>query len=237
MSYLYLVRHGQADRLGKDYDRLTDIGWIQAKALGDYFLSQRVEFDSVFTGNLKRQKQTAEGILSSFEKGKVCFPAPIEIEEWDEFDSRMWLSLAAKIRNVDRDFAKTYEDYKFAWMNEDPKTRDLFQMLIQKVLYDWVNGIWDPVEPYTFKDYVARVKMALNSIPFAVKSTLVVSSSTPVAIVMGLSCGMRETEFPVFMKYILNSSLSVFKKDQGKWEPVSFNTTPHLIKSDHKTIV
>lgn len=237
MSFLYLVRHGQADRLGKDYDNLTNLGWEQAKALGGYFLNQRIEFDSIFTGTLNRQKQTASGITQVFESEKFCFPSAIESEYWNEFDPRMWLGLAAKIRNVDADFAKTYEDYKQSWEKGETKTRDHFQTLIQKVLSDWVNGIWDPVEPYTFLEYIEQVQSGLQMIPNEAKSTLIVSSSTPVAIVMGLTCGIAPRAFPVFMKHILNSSLSVFKKENGVWEPVSFNTTPHLMNPDQKTIL
>jgi broad specificity phosphatase PhoE len=142
MSYLYLVRHGQADRLGKDYDRLTSLGWKQANSLGNYFLSQRIEFDSVITGTLNRQKETAKGILDIFQSEKFCVPESISSELWNEFDPRMWLSLAAKIRNVDENFSTTYEKYKKAWEVGDLKTRDYFQVLIQKVLQDWVEGIW-----------------------------------------------------------------------------------------------
>ena len=237
MSYLYLVRHGQADRLGKDYDQLTELGWTQARALGDYFLNQRIEFDSVFTGSLNRQIQTAKGIMEPMISNKFCIPDPETNENWNEFDPRMWLSIAAKIRNVDDSFANTYQTYKEAWEKGDPKTRDYFQILIQKVLADWVEGVWDPIEPYTFSEYVNRIKSALGAIPENVQSTLVVSSSTPVAIVMGLSCNLNPKQFPTFMKYILNSSLSVFKKEAGFWEPVSFNSTPHLLNPDHKTIV
>jgi hypothetical protein len=54
---------------------------------------------------------------------------------------------------------------------------------------------------------------------------------------MGLACGLHYKMYPVFMKYILNSSLSVFKKEGNHWEPVSFNNTPHLQDPDDKTIV
>ncbi|XDD46344.1 histidine phosphatase family protein [Leptospira sp. WS39.C2] len=237
MSYLYLVRHGQADRLGKNYDQLTELGWKQANLLGEYFKQQRIEFDSVFTGSLNRQKQTAEGIIKSFTNEKFCIPDPIENSAWDEFDSRMWLGIAAKIRNSNESFAKLYELYKKAWEDGKEETRHYFQELIQLVLADWVNGVWDPVEPYTFQEYIEKVSVGPKQIPLDVKSTLVVSSSTPIAIMMGLSCNMNHKEFPIFMKSILNSSLSVFRRENNHWEPVSWNATPHLQNPDLISIV
>ncbi|TGL51708.1 histidine phosphatase family protein [Leptospira kemamanensis] len=237
MSYLYLVRHGQADRLGKNYDQLTELGWNQAKLLGDYFKSQRIEFDSVYTGSLNRQKQTAEAIIKSFTNDRFCIPDPVEDSAWDEFDSRMWLGIAAKIRNTNEHFANLYESYKHAWEEGKEETRRYFQELIQLVLADWVNGVWDPVEPYTFTEYVEKVSLGPKHIPNDVKSTLVVSSSTPIAIMMGLSCKMNPKEFPIFMKSILNSSLSVFRRENNHWEPVCWNATPHLQDPDLITIV
>ena len=237
MSFLYLVRHGQADRLGKNYDQLTELGWKQASLLGEYFKQQRIEFDSVYTGTLNRQKQTAEAIFKRFTTDRFCIPDPLENSAWDEFDSRMWLGIAAKIRNSNEHFAKLYESYKQAWEEGKEETRLYFQELIQLVLADWVNGVWDPVEPYTFAEYVEKVSMGPKEIPGDVKSTLVVSSSTPIAIMMGLSCKMDSKEFPIFMKSILNSSLSVFRRDGKGWEPVSWNATPHLQDPDWITIV
>ncbi|MDF3820751.1 phosphoglycerate mutase family protein [Leptospira sp. 96542] len=237
MSLLYLVRHGQADRLGKNYDRLTKHGIFQAKKLGEYFLNQRIEFDSVYTGTLNRQKETAMGILEAFQTERFCIPDPIENSGWDEFESRLWLGLAAKIRNANEGFANLYDLYKKAWENGEESTRTHFQSMIQIVLKDWVEGVWDPVEPYTFSEYVEKVSFAPKSIPKDLKSTLVLSSSTPIAVMMGLSCQMKYQNYPVFMKSITNTSLSVFRRSRDFWEPVSFNTTPHLTDPDWITIV
>ncbi|MCU0824070.1 MAG: histidine phosphatase family protein, partial [Leptospira sp.] len=158
MSFLYLVRHGQADRLGKNYDTLTELGRQQSKRLGEYFLSQRIEFDSVYTGTLNRQKQTAQGIVSAFETERFCIPDPLEVSAWDEFDSKLWLGLAAKIRSVDSKFANLYESYKTAWEQGSEKTREYFQELIQIVLKKWVGAEFGDTEPYTFLEFIEKVQ-------------------------------------------------------------------------------
>ncbi|MCZ8343117.1 MAG: histidine phosphatase family protein [Leptospira sp.] len=237
MSLLYLVRHGQADRLGKNYDTLTELGRLQSKLLGEYFLSQRIEFDSVYTGALNRQKQTAEGIISAFETERFCIPAPLEESAWDEFDSKLWLGLAAKIRSVDLKFAELYEAYKSAWEQGSEKTRDYFQELIQIVLKKWVGADFGDTEPYTFLEFIEKVQSGFFQIPKDVKSTLVVSSSTPIAIAMGLACDLEPKQIPIFMKSITNTSLSIFKRKGEIWEPISWNAVPHLKDPDLITIV
>src|SRR5208283_2391350 len=63
MGSIYLVRHGQAAFGTHDYDRLTEIGLTQARRLGRYFAARNIRFDSVYTGTLRRHRETALGIL------------------------------------------------------------------------------------------------------------------------------------------------------------------------------
>lgn len=63
MGSIYVVRHGQAAFGTDDYDRLTEIGFAQSRLLGSYFAARKIHFDAVFTGTLRRQSETAKGIL------------------------------------------------------------------------------------------------------------------------------------------------------------------------------
>src|SRR5437868_11884703 len=60
MSQLILVRHGQAAFLSDDYDRLSPIGEIQARRLGDFWRTRGITFDRIFTGPRVRQINTAK---------------------------------------------------------------------------------------------------------------------------------------------------------------------------------
>ena len=59
---IYVVRHGQAAFGTDHYDRLTEIGFTQARLLGAYFGRRGLRFDAVFTGTLRRQVETAQSI-------------------------------------------------------------------------------------------------------------------------------------------------------------------------------
>ena len=63
MGVIHVVRHGQAAFGTEHYDRLTEIGFAQARLLGDYFSRRNIRFDAVFTGTLRRQTETAQGII------------------------------------------------------------------------------------------------------------------------------------------------------------------------------
>ena len=57
---LWLVRHGQAAFGTEDYDRLTELGWQQARWLGAHLAGRR--FSRIAAGRLRRQRETAEAL-------------------------------------------------------------------------------------------------------------------------------------------------------------------------------
>jgi broad specificity phosphatase PhoE len=59
MGKIYLLRHGQANLLGADYDRLSDLGRRQGERAGAALLAQGVHPVVFASGALKRQADTA----------------------------------------------------------------------------------------------------------------------------------------------------------------------------------
>ncbi|MCG6901744.1 MAG: histidine phosphatase family protein [Rhodobacter sp.] len=62
MGEILFVRHGQANSQARnevDYDRLSDLGRQQAAWLGDHLRAHEAPFDTILTGTLQRQIQTA----------------------------------------------------------------------------------------------------------------------------------------------------------------------------------
>jgi broad specificity phosphatase PhoE len=163
MKKIYLVRHGQANSLGANYDMLTELGHKQATLLGEYFVRMKVEFDFIGSGSLNRQIQTLEGIINPLIKDGYQIPSSQIIEELNEFDSGLWLNIANAIRKEDNEFAKTLDRYKILQAGGRPSSRDIFYKLIQRVLLEWVEGKHS--EPYSFVDYKSRVTKTLQKIP------------------------------------------------------------------------
>ncbi|NCN10396.1 MAG: histidine phosphatase family protein [Leptospira sp.] len=235
MARIYLVRHGQANSLGAEYDQLTELGHSQAKLLGEYFVRMRIEFDFVASGTLRRQKQTLEGMLAPLGREGFCFPPAEEFEELNEFDPGLWLHIANKIRKEDAEFAKTLERYKALQSAGRPSSREIFYKLIQRVLREWVEGIHD--EPYSFDQYKNKVASTLTKIPQDAGSILLATSSTPVAVLSGLSLGLAKTDFLPLMRYISNTSLNIFDWKDGQIAPISINSYPHIQDPDFMSLL
>lgn len=64
---LWFVRHGQASLGRDDYDRLSPSGARQSRILGQYLKKTGVCFDTVYSGDMKRQKDTAELVMTQLD--------------------------------------------------------------------------------------------------------------------------------------------------------------------------
>ena len=65
MGEIILVRHGQANSAAtteEDYDRLSPLGWDQARLLGDWLRAHDYAFDHILSGTLRRHRETAESM-------------------------------------------------------------------------------------------------------------------------------------------------------------------------------
>ncbi len=66
MSRLILVRHAQASFFSKNYDQLSPLGELQARALGEYWSRLGIGFEEVLVGPRIRQARTEEIIRSVY---------------------------------------------------------------------------------------------------------------------------------------------------------------------------
>ncbi len=65
MGEIIFVRHGQANSGATDeesYDKLSEMGHLQARWLGDYLRDREAPFDKVIAGSLRRHRETAAGM-------------------------------------------------------------------------------------------------------------------------------------------------------------------------------
>ena len=104
MSVLYLIRHGQAG-LRHDYDTLSDLGRTQARLLGEHPAAQQVRLSAVYSGALKRQRETAREVLGAMEAAGIAAP-PAQIDEhWNEFDlDAVYAAIAPRLAAEDAEF-------------------------------------------------------------------------------------------------------------------------------------
>ena len=76
MAALYLIRHGQASFGSANYDQLSPLGQRQADVSGQFFADVGLHFAEAVSGDLSRQRETGERVLSSQPSPRRCALIP-----------------------------------------------------------------------------------------------------------------------------------------------------------------
>ncbi|MEM9598365.1 MAG: phosphoglycerate mutase family protein [Acidobacteriota bacterium] len=84
MSVLLLVRHGQASLGADDYDRLSDLGHEQGRALGRHWADLGLDIDRVFVGPRRRHRETYAAAAEALGNGRRALPEATPLPELDE---------------------------------------------------------------------------------------------------------------------------------------------------------
>jgi broad specificity phosphatase PhoE len=173
MSVLLLVRHGQASFGKKDYDALSELGHEQSRVLGRAFAARGVVPDLVLRGELRRHRETAEGIVEGLGRD-----VPIEVDAgWDEFD---FLHVVQVHKPLYRSRTLMMAD-----LARGGRPREAFQKVFEDATLRWTGGDYETEYHESFAAFSARVDAALRRAAdrIAAHGTLmVVSSGGPIGL-------------------------------------------------------
>ncbi len=162
MGVVLLVRHGQASFGADDYDVLSETGWEQSRLLGRYLADRGVTPDVVLRGDMRRHRETAEGMAegAGWTLGSTAEPG------WNEFDH---LGVVA----AHPEFAGSGD-----------LDRRAFQRLFEQATQRWTAGADDADYDEPWPAFVERVRGALDRATASAGpggTVAVVSSGGPIA--------------------------------------------------------
>jgi broad specificity phosphatase PhoE len=222
MATLLLIRHGQASYGQVDYDRLSERGQIQARALGEHLAT--VKLDALYVGPLTRQQQTAAGAA---EAAKLPPPTTLaEFAEYPGFDmvTRFMPKLVA-------------EDPELAQLVSKP-TRELADRAFKTILGRWSRDEWQIEGVERVTEFTARVRAGLERVireAGAGARVGVVTSAGPIGAAVGMVFGATEHHMIRTGLVIRNASITELKlrTQDFAWHPekislLSFNSVSHL---------
>ena len=212
MAELILVRHGQASFGADDYDKLSELGWRQARWLGEYFREKGTVFDLHVRGSLRRHAETLVGIGQGMGR---ALPGE-EDARLDEYDSQALLHAHLKGKPMPRGGDR----------------REHFRIL-REAMYAWTDGSLAaapgdaPHEPFAqFRSRVLAVLATLRS--GKVKRVLVVSSGGPISTILAEVLGMPPRGVVDLNLQTRNTGISELQTGAIRIHCVSFNNVPHL---------
>ncbi len=228
MGTIYLVRHGQAAFGTDHYDRLTDTGFAQARLLGGYFARRQIRFDAVFTGTLRRQTETAQGI---FEGHLELGASPLQ-ETFPGLDEY-------KPEAIMMALTGTFPAPALEAARRDPLVvREHFRVL-REALLAWAEDRTQPEGMPVWQAFQDSAVAALVEARqrFSDGNVLIVSSGGPIAAIVAATLNAPPATAVELNLRIRNSSLTEFAATPRRHSLVSFNGLPHLDTQPDPTLI
>jgi broad specificity phosphatase PhoE len=238
VSSVYLIRHGQAGTRDA-YDSLSALGRRQARLLGEYFASQGIKFAAAYSGELLRQRQTAEEVRAGY--GAVEFPELTIDSAWNEFDlNRMYQELAPRLCEGDAHFRCEYEALQQRIQADGGELGSSVHRRWLPCDTTVVNAWMDGTLGYggeTWEEFRRRVGACRASSHFAQgrERIAVFSSATPIAIWVGLSLDIEDGRLMKLAGVLHNASFSMLQLRNNDLRLFNFNATPHLASPELRT--
>ena len=214
MNSVYFIRHGQAGTRG-EYDSLSELGRRQARLLGEYLVSQGVEFKAAVAGGLRRQQRTAAEVAAAYADAGRAFPE-LEIDAgWDEFDFHgIYDEIAPLMCEDDEEFRREHEAMLAdARANADYHGADVHRVWRAsdtKVMDAWVAGRY-PYAGESWEGFIARVAACRLERTSAQprENVAVFTSAVPTAIWTARALEASNTHIPRLAAVLLNTAYTV----------------------------
>lgn len=228
-----LIRHGQAGSR-QVYDDLSGIGHEQARALGDWFGERGLQFDTIVTGGLNRQRMTAREMAAAMSAHGIASPAPVVDERWSEFDlDAVYAGIGPLLAREDERFRFEYEELQREMADPESAAHRAWRSCDVMVVRSWIEGRFE-FEGESFASFAARVHEALFTLPVE-GHVAVVTSATPIALSAGAALDLAPKRVMQLAGAQRNTAFGEMDLRPGDPRLVSFNNLPHVSEARLRT--
>ena len=231
MSLVYFLRHGQAGTRD-DYDRLSELGREQARLLGRHLASDGLRPVAFYTGELRRQRETASCVAEAFGSPEIQV-----VPDWNEFDlDAVYAGIAPQLARDEPEYRQHWEELQATLASADTGIHRRWTKADTGVVRAWVQGRYehDGESWVQFCERVGRGFRKLDQLgPEDV--VLVSTSATPAAISIGLALELAPRHVMRLAGITFNASYSVVRMRGDDLALVTFNATAHLPETRLRT--
>ncbi len=230
MSYVYLIRHAQAGSRD-NYDMLSELGQEQARLLGEHFVAQGVELVAVYSGVMRRQRETAEIACEVLSRAGLQAPDVITDERWNEFSLiSVYRAIAKRMMKDDAEFARDIREMQEAIARDPHTTGGAVGRCDQAVIRAWMENRYADYDGEAWASFRARIQACAADLSNHdnEKAIAIFTSATPIAIIAGASLGLTDEKLRSLLGVIYNTSVSMMRARSGELRLFTFNATPHL---------
>ncbi|MDO9263783.1 MAG: histidine phosphatase family protein [Desulfosalsimonadaceae bacterium] len=233
MSIIYLIRHAQASFGQADYDRLSDIGHLQAAALADHLEQRGITFHAIYSGSQRRHGQTLAAFQAHLSgAGRPC-PPVTATEAFNEYDSEAILRTLIPLMIEQNPGFET----EVNGMITDKRS---FQKVYEQVMLKWIlndrliNGL------ETWKTYSERVISGLQAVmdhQGAGKNVAAFTSGGAISVCVQKALQLSDRHALNLTWQIMNASITRLKYSGSRLMLFGFNDAAYLeLKKDDRLI-
>lgn len=208
MGEILFIRHGQASFGTDDYDRLSELGWQQARWLGEHLASVGQQVDKIVTGSLRRHRETASAILDTMQP-RV---APEITDDLNELS-----------------YDQLHADAEAAGLlpKIDMQMQGSFRITMPIIMEAWESRAF-ATDHELFSGFRERVVRTVDRVAEAGKSVLIVSSGGPKAVLLRDVLGVDSKQMTRLLLQTMNASYTRFAVYEDGVHLAEFNAVPHL---------
>lgn len=207
MPHITLVRHGQANTEARDeesYDRLSELGHQQAEWLGAHMRDTGDRFARVYTGAMRRHRETAAGMRAQ-DHAEIVEDARLNEFAYFTLSQLMEEQHGLKV----------------------PTEREGFVRHLPTVLGAWERGEIEGV-PETHAAFSARIRDVTSEIAAGQGRALVVTSGGLIGTVLRQTLDLDVEGWAKMCLAIQNTSVHRWQMVLDKPLLVQFNMISHL---------
>lgn len=202
MSEIYVIRHGQASFGSDNYDQLSTLGRRQATVTGDYFKSIGVRFDAIYSGDLQRQRDTAQ-LASAYLGDTVTHHIDPRFNELDN-DEQMEFLLPRLL----------HDQPSLEQLLADVRTNSKnYQKVLKQVFNAWVRNDYPDLPIQSWDAYFNNTKDALGDVVKSQgsgKTVAVFTSGGTIASLVSAVLGLQGEQIYAFYEPVVNCSVTRF---------------------------
>lgn len=211
---LLALRHGQASFHAEDYDQLSELGFSQCQAAGDWLGRHGEQFVQVVRGGLRRHGQSLDALRDGFGQHGATLPDAEVDADLDEFDHRAVVAAYLRRQAPDRQALDS--------------PAEMVRML-RAALQSWARGeLDDDAEPWAhFRTRTRRAGARLLA-RASRGPTLLISSAGVLAQLAAEAMQAPDQRAVELNMQIRNAAMVELEAAQDGWRLASWNALPHL---------